>query len=127
MPGKKIGVEYGFDIKYHKSESGKYSCFIPGFKISFSVSKEEDIAQRSIALTRIFFDHFFIHSKPALKSLGLQLHKLGFKAPDDTMVIKKMIRNEAVKAKFKMPFESVPPNFSNASSMEASSELELSI
>ena len=74
-----------------------YSCYIPSFDIHFSSSNHEDIKikVRSKSLLQYFTDN-----KKRTGKYILHLHKLGFKAPNDTMTIKHFIENKAVKTKF---------------------------
>ena len=126
-----ITVSVGFSTFSHtKVDSGMISCYIPGFDISFSAKDQEAIDKKSHALVHAFIDYFFIpvegikQSKGGLKGITLELHKLGFKANDDLITVKKLINNEVVKAKFKS-IESAPSYYSAGS--VKNSELQMSV
>src|SRR5204863_10037328 len=106
-------------IKVVKGES-KVTCYIPGFDIFFGANNhdEESISKKSREIMQMFFDHLFLHSgNNGLKSCALQLHKLGFRATNDAFVIKSLIQNQRVSAKFNLSSATIPENFKESKSI----------
>jgi hypothetical protein len=98
--GNQIEVTWTFRC-FIKNEAGKKSCFIPGFDIYFSADDNDIIKRKAAALTKFFFDYFFIdNSKDAIKKLALELHKRGFKAEHDAAVMHSYVNLKIVPAKF---------------------------
>ena len=75
---------------------------IPGFNIFFTSSDDEKVMDaKSEALTLMYMDHFALHSKSGFKTLILHLHKLGFKAPNDALTLKRILHDKVIsKTKF---------------------------
>lgn len=48
----------------------------------------------------MYIDNFISHSKNKLKDFVLQIHKLGFKAPNDAFTLKTIIEGNDTKTKF---------------------------
>jgi len=128
MPkGNKTEVFYSFTT-FQKPEANKISCFIPSFNIYFSATDKEMVHKKSVALTKIYLRHFGRHSKGGVKDLVLQLHKLGFKAPNDALTLKRILKDhQAVNAKFKSSNETLPDGFYGAERIEHQEELEVAI
>lgn len=97
-----IEVSWQYTVFIHKEPvEGLYSCFIPDFDIYFSAPSHEIGREKGDTLLKGFFDHLLLHSKkPGIKALGVELHKRGFKAQNNMVVMRDMIRNRSVKAKF---------------------------
>ncbi len=121
----KIQINWGYYIHTTKEDDGMYSCYIPSFDIHFSSSNHEDIKNKGKRLTKSLLQYFMDEPRNGLKKYILHLHKLGFKAPNDTMTIKHFIENKAVKTKFKSIRTEVPNGFSE--SLMANSEMELDL
>lgn len=121
--GRQVHIVWGFTT-YRRKEEGKLSCYIPAFDIYFSAKDEEVMQQKSRALTNMYISHFANDGKTGLKKLVMQLHKLGFKAPNDALTMKRIMNNELVNAKFSHKLPS-PSNFSESEAVSNHSELEV--
>jgi len=128
---KQISVSIGYSVYYNQEdEKNMMSCYIPGFNISFSAKNAEAMDKKAKALVHSFVDYFFIHAEEGkqprggLKGITLELHKLGFKAANDMITVKKLINNEVVKAKFKS-IEGAP-SYYDTESMKTN-ELQMSV
>ena len=123
----KIQISYNYMVKIKREEDGLISCFIPSFDIYYTAPSEQEIVPKSQRLTRsliLYFDH---NRKTALRSFVLHLHKLGFKAPNDTMTVKNFINNKVVKTKFKSDKTEAPTGFVPSETIIEESELEFAI
>ena len=126
--GRRLEITWAFQIRHkEKTELGKTACFVPGFNIFYSANSVEDAVKKGKALTEMFFNHFLSKGKDKIKLLALELHKLGFKAENDAITMKKIINKEVVSAKFK-PVNTplIPIEFSEAESIENEAEMEIS-
>lgn len=124
---KGVEVHWRINILQKQKDSGKISCFIPSLDILFSANDVESAKIKTQALSTMFFDHFFIHSKNGLKKLALQLHKLGYKAHNDAYTIHKLANNVAIPAKFKIKDAAVPNDFKDAINNTFESRLEITL
>ncbi len=123
--GKGILVNWGLTIFYKKKESGRLACSIPSFNISFTANDEETALTKGKALTRIFFDHFFVHTKNGLKNVALELHKLGYRAANNAYTIHKLSHNQIIPTKFKNDNVIVPAAFQDANQIMVESEMQV--
>jgi hypothetical protein len=123
-----IALSWGFTTFKTEDESGKFSCYIPAFDIYFSAKDQATIDKKSKVLTRMFFDHYVLHTgKGGLKNLVLQLHKLGFRAPNDGDTIQQFFKNKVIRAKFKNQVPSELGAFSKGSPMIHEERMEVAI
>lgn len=120
----KIQVEWSYQILMNPAKDGKFSCYIPSFGIYYTSISEEEIGKKSEALTKMYFDNFF-DGGPKWRLLAIQLKKLGFRAPKNDYVLKEMLNNRFIRARFKSEDGNIPSNFSDATRTEHKSELEL--
>ncbi len=117
-------VEWQYSIVYRK-QGGKFSCYIPSFNIYFSAKDEAVMDKKSEALTKMYLDHFVLHSKGGFKALAMQLHKLGFKAKDDALVLKRILKDQKiVKTKFNATSSLTPEGFNESKSIHHQMEFE---
>ena len=123
--GRLIEVKWRMTIFKKEKDTGRYACFIPALNIHFTSKDKESAANKAKALSRIYFDHFLAHSKNGLKKIVLELHKLGFRAPNDTYTVHKFANNSVIPAKFKLPDGEVPENYINAHQTMVESEMEI--
>jgi len=111
-----VNVTYGYKVFTKTEKSGMLSCVIPGFGIRFIAKDENQKKEKAEAFMTMFFDHFFLHNKTtSLKKLSLQLHRLSFIAQKDAMVMKSLVRQQAVPAKFKI-IQLVPDEYKGSQS-----------
>ena len=97
---KFIEIEWGFSIKVSKNSDGKRnSYYIPCFDIYFIGTEDERVDKAKI-LTKMWFDHYVVHTRKKLGALVLALHKLGFRAPNDAHTVKKFLEGKYEAAKF---------------------------
>ena len=123
----KIDIHWGFNIFMKKNTNGKFICFIPSFDIIFSTKNENEIDNKAIALTKMFFDNFIIYKKNAVKAISEELHSLGFKADADAYIRMQYAKNKPSKAKFKMDNSKIPVSFEGAYSKNHESKMELEL
>lgn len=124
---KTIEVTWGYPTLMKEKKDGYISCYIPGFQIYFSVTDKDQIAEKSQTITKLFFDHFFIHRRNKLKDFALEMHKRGFKAMNDAFTLKELSNNRAIDAKFKSTIQSTPIDFSDSDAISQESEMEVAI
>lgn len=123
---KTIQVTWGYTTFTKEENDGRISCYIPAFEIYYSVSTEDQVVPKSEIMTRMFFDHFFKHTK-SLKSFALEMHKRGFRAPKDAYVIQQLMNNNFINVKFKSDFDELPMGYSDSESITQKSEMELMV
>lgn len=127
-PANERGVEvtWGFTTLFKPGNDGVTPCYIPGYDIFFSITDKALVGKKSEAIMRMFFDHLFMHSgKNALGAVALQLHKLGFKTPNDAYTVKRLIKNERISAKFNAAEAKIPNDF--IGSEKVSQEMEMQV
>ena len=119
-----IFVSWGYDILKKQEENSVFSCYIPSFDIYFAASDEEMIEKKSNAMTKSFFDNFFIYNeKHPLKYMALELAKKGFK--ENMMTMKSLVKdNIAVNANFKS-LGIKPKDFEDAEKTHKVSNMEM--
>ena len=126
--GKHITIDWNSTTYVKVEDSGRATCYIPGFDIFFGSNdpNEEVVVKKSRAIVKMFFDHFLIHSsKNGLKDCVLQLHKLGFKAPNDAITLKKLIANERISAKFSSMNSPIPADFKEYNKVSHEEQIEV--
>lgn len=95
---KTIFVEWKYSVATRKIKgSDRISCYIPGFNIRYSVMDESQTGEKGKVMMKIFFDHFFIHSKNNIKDFILDMHKRGFRASsNDAYIMKELLKNNYI-------------------------------
>lgn len=124
----KVQINWNCDTFYKPmGESTRgIACYIPAFDVHFQVKEIKEISKKSNIITKMFFDHYITHQgKGKLKGLVLTLHKMGFKAPNDLVVLKQFMHDETVKARF-VTNKSLPAEFLNAQ-VEKGEEMAMSV
>ncbi len=122
-----IDVNIQYAILMHV-EQGIFSCIIPGFDIVFSAKDESAIDKKAATLVKSTFDHFLIHTeKNKLKSLALELHKLGFKSHNDMLTMRDLVNNKLIKAKFKPGPMPLGVAWDNAQTSNKQLEMKLAV
>ena len=112
-------------LVFYRNEAGKRSCFIPAFNIFFSAADEKAMDMKAEAFTKMHMDHFVLHTKGGIKALAMQLHKLGFKAKDDAMTLKRIFNNQIAKTKFNALAVPTPSSFSESKAVHHKKEFAL--
>jgi hypothetical protein len=112
--GNQLAITWRVIILRTKNEAGNLSCYAPGYDIYFGAKSAEDSRKKALILSKFFIDNYLIHTKNGLKKLILQLHTMGFKAPNNTDAIYKLINSKFVHAKFSSQLNKVPANFADA-------------
>ncbi|MEJ7828391.1 MAG: hypothetical protein WKF91_09355 [Segetibacter sp.] len=123
--GSSILVHWSLNIFYKPKESGRLACSIPSFNINFTANDTETVVTKGKALTRIFFDHFFVHSKNGLKNVALELQKLGYRTDNNAYTIHKFSHNQVMPTKFKNGNMVVPTAFQDANQITVESEMQV--
>lgn len=119
-------IDYGFHARYVKEENGMYSWYIPSFDIYFSSNTKEQGDKRAISMTRAFFSHWI--NQESFRSFILQIHKLGFKAPENhDFTIKQLLNKKIFDVKLKSKNSVLPEDFKNSELVEQQGNLELAI
>lgn len=119
-----IDVSWGWNTMANQEEDGSYICYIPCFDIYFSAKNFDALKQKGRKVTRLYISHFIEHSSKGVIDFVLQLHKLGFKAPNDTYTIQRFIKKERFATNFKATAQgNIPKGFENASTIPNESEL----
>lgn len=83
---------YSFDEKY-------YNVYIPAFDIYFSTTDRSKVESRGTAMVKSFFHHK--EEKNPLRALVLELHKLGFRAKDHDLFMKRILNHQVSEGVFK--------------------------
>lgn len=126
----KVYIMWQFITFQKTTNSGKLSCYIPGFDIYYSANNIEQAEKKSQALMKMFIDHFVLHAgkKSTLKHLVIHLHKLGFKAPSDTSTIYNIIHGKLKEeTRFKSKDEKIPSEFLGSDRVVREAELEIAV
>ncbi len=124
----KVLITWGLVTLVRPEKNNSFSCAIPSLNIFFSAKDKESIAKKTKYLSRFYFDHLMLHAnKNGLKSLVLDLHKLGYKANNNIDTIHKLINNKVVPAKFKMNATKVPVDFDDAVEEVIESDMEFAL
>lgn len=119
-------INYAFHARYVKEENGMYSWYIPSFDIYFSSNTKEQGDKRAIAMTRAFFSHWI--NQESFRSFILQIHKLGFKAPENhDFTIKQLLNKKIFEVKLKSKNGIIPAEFKNSELVEQEGNLELAM
>jgi len=97
----KIVIHSGYTI-FHTQfpDSKRISCAIPAYDIYYSVDSTEMVIEKGRKIVKMYIDHFMSHSKSKLKDFVIQIHKLGFKAPNDAFTLKSIIEGKDTNTKF---------------------------
>lgn len=119
-----IEVSWGYSTFMRTEDDGRISCYIPGFEIFFGVKSKDDISRKGKIMTKMFFDHFFKHTK-SIKTFALEMHKRGFKAANDAFTVKEFMNNRPINAKFKSVIDLAPDDFEGAEHENHVSEMEV--
>lgn len=116
-------VKWEYDVLQKKTEDGKILCYVQGFDLYFGAANAEIAEKKSLAVTHLFFDHFFIHNKKhALKYLAKDLKKKGFHI--DAYRMGQYMKDKATSGKFES--NSVPPmEFIDAEKVNQRSEMSI--
>ena len=123
-----IEVMWHYTTFYRKKENGRIACYIPSFDIHFTADNIDACREKSNGLTAIFFDHFLESGiKNGMKQLVLNLHRLGFRSIQDSMVMKDFAHNKVIKAKFTGNIPSIPYGFSENQKIESQSKLAMAV
>jgi hypothetical protein len=119
------GINYGFHAHY-KKEGNMYSWYIPSFDIFFSSKTKEEGDRRAIAMTTSFFNQWIHHE--SFRSFILQIHKLGFRAPEHhEYKIKQLLNREKVTGKFRAKDSYLPNDFIDSDSIEQEGNVEMAM
>ncbi len=97
----KIVIHSGYTI-FHTQFPGskRISCAIPAYDIYYSADSVEMVIEKGRKIVKMYIDHFMSHSKNKLKDFVIQIHKLGFKAPNDAYTLKSIIEGKDTNTKF---------------------------
>lgn len=122
ISGNRIDIHWSFKLfTQYKEGVERVTCYIPSFDIYFDANSKADASIRSKIVTKMYIDHFLHHSKRGVRDLVLQLHKLGFKAPNDNLVLKRLLKDGKLdNTNFYAPSGRevhLPSTFKNASSV----------
>jgi hypothetical protein len=124
--GRGIQLNYGISVKFKEPVEGRISCYIPSLDIYFSLSEGSSINDKAGTLSKLYFDHFFLHTKGGVKKLILELHKLGFRSNDDyAFLIHKLSKQKFISAKFKAGDKELPKEFSRAREITQEATMEV--
>lgn len=123
--GARVKVHYAWTTFFtDEKELGMTNCWIPAFDLYFCAKSKDAGNEKSKAMMKVFMSHY-LDRRNGLKSLALELHKLGFRAKHDNQIMTDLVRNKAVKAKFCSAIHEIPKQFIGAERTE--NELELSM
>ena len=106
-----ITLSWEFTTVSHKKENAPVACYIPAFDIYFSSPSVERAMDKSKGLVQLYTDHFMHNPDKGVKAFALQLHRLGFKANNDSVTLMRIIKNESVNAKFKSITSQIPEGY----------------
>ena len=96
----------GFHAYHKKTESGMYSWYIPGFNIRFSSKDKETGDKRAIIMVNAFFSYWV--DRVSYREFILEIHKLGFKAPQHDLTVNRLLTKKVHTAKFKSSVIKLP-------------------
>ena len=125
----KMWVKWAYSMMIKTKDNGEITVWIPFFDIYYSAKSEEAADKKGRIMMKMFFDHFFLHhEKNSLKNFALHMHKIGFKADRDNIVLHEMVRNKFTPAKFKAAeLIDMPTEFLGAEQREAESEMAVCV
>lgn len=89
---KEIKLDVTVTTLYKKSAFG-FSCYVTGFNFYFSASTEDEIGEKSLAFTDMFFDHYKSHTprNKTTSRLFMHLYKNGFRPTDPIVLLHNVI------------------------------------
>ncbi len=125
--GREINIQSTYTIFYKKNRSGgRVSCAIPSFDIYYSVDAfdRDKVVDKGRRILKMYFDHFMVHSKNKIKDFVIQIHKLGFRASNDSLMIRKIMDSPDSQAKFSSQ-KLTDPSLQNENFEKVNEELEL--
>lgn len=122
-----INVSWTFTT-YLKEDKGLLNCYIPSFGIYFHAKDETQMGVKAKVLTKMFFDNYLLHSgEKGFRRMILQIHKCGFKAPNDNLTIKNLLNHKINRAKFSDMKSIIPSEFNNANTSINESNLQVAL
>lgn len=105
---QKQGIIYNF-TSYHKEIEGRFSVYIPAYKMFLSAKTKEEIKNKSIFMVKSFYE--FHLKQNGLKNFMLEIHKLGFRTKNHDFIMKNLINGRPTNSKFNQNIVDTPKNF----------------
>lgn len=132
VTGSTVDVKYSYRMfianETDPEISKLMSCYIPSFDVYFTAKDREDAGRKSKIVTKMYIDHYMLHTKKGFKDFVLHIHKLGFKAQNDNLVLKQVLKdNQIIPAKFYGGQYNLPDGFRNAKDTVEESQFEMQI
>ncbi len=114
----KMRIDWQFWVRYMAiEETNTLACYIEGFDIHFYAIDKPSMDKKAVALTDMFFDYFLDDDKKGIKPLVLELHKKGFKTKNDTLDMKRILKDNKIgDTKFNLQPRNIPEAFIAAQS-----------
>jgi hypothetical protein len=103
-----LRISYNFRA-YFKPEGEMYSCVIPAFGLCFSAKSKDEAVAKAPKVASLYLD-FWVQQQ-GLSKFSIELHKLGFRAKRDAIVMQMFTKNKPIKAQFDSSVKNVDESY----------------